>query len=97
MGSGHICDGTRIENLGGSPPLRSATDLQRHRVLRALRETPKSPSATQIRAPGWERLGFVGAVWDGLTVRRGRRLRLGAPERLSPTAIGLLRASSSSS
>ena len=64
----------------GSTPLRSTTDLQVTRVLRALRETSRkaccNPSATEMRAFRWDWLGLVGADWDGATSRRVRLDRL---------------------
>jgi len=48
----------------GSTPLRSTTDLQGNRVLRALRETSRkvycNPSATQMHAFRWDWLALTG-------------------------------------
>ena len=59
----------RTAEVRGSTPLRSTTDLQGNRALRALREASRQPccnhSATQIRAPSWDWLGLGGARRDG--------------------------------
>jgi len=48
--------------------VRSTTDLQGKRALRALRKTPETAVcnhlATQIRASGRERMGLTGIGWD---------------------------------
>jgi hypothetical protein len=69
MGERRLC----TAEVTSSILVRSTTDLQVNRVLRAFPETPKRPfatilqpkSATQIRASGWDEAGLVGPCWDG--------------------------------
>ena len=73
--------------------MRSTTDLQVNRVLRALRKTSEmalcNHSATEIRASGWDEMGSDGNCWDGgerLTSSADVRFRKAQPEGITAPA-----------